>query len=128
MSEIERQARNWWARLLAWLRGAQGGEAARKARETLQDVRTSDAGRRAESALPWPCRPCRPLPPALCRPAGLAPVLTSWDTARPRCPGLPPWPRDGYSEVQGIRAAQEQVHVAVGGAEMPGPPLDLHRC
>src|SRR6266480_3710357 len=51
MSEIERQARGWWARLLAWLRGAQGGEAARKARETLQDVRTSDAGRRAESAL-----------------------------------------------------------------------------
>ena len=45
MSEIERQARGWWARLLAWLRGAQGGEAARKARETLQDVRTSDAGR-----------------------------------------------------------------------------------
>ena len=51
MSEIERQARNWWARLLAWLRGAQDGDAARKARETLQDVRTSDAGRRAESAL-----------------------------------------------------------------------------
>ena len=51
MSEIERQARNWWARLLAWLRGAQGGDAARKAREALQDVRTSDAGRRAESAL-----------------------------------------------------------------------------
>src|SRR6476646_9680680 len=51
MSEIERQARNWWARLLAWLRGAQNGDAARKARETLQDVRTSDAGQRAESAL-----------------------------------------------------------------------------
>jgi hypothetical protein len=51
MNEIERQARGWWARLLAWLRGAQGGDAARKARETLQDVRTSDAGRRAESAL-----------------------------------------------------------------------------
>ena len=29
MSEIERQARNWWARLLAWLRGAQDGDAAR---------------------------------------------------------------------------------------------------
>jgi hypothetical protein len=51
MNEIERQARGWWARLLAWLRGAQDGDAARKARETLQDVRTSDAGRRAESAL-----------------------------------------------------------------------------
>ena len=51
MSEIERQVRGWWDRLLAWLRGAQNGDAARKARETLQDVRTSDAGQRAESAL-----------------------------------------------------------------------------
>ena len=33
MSEIERQARSWWDRLLAWLRGAQNGDAARKARE-----------------------------------------------------------------------------------------------
>ena len=30
MNELERQARGWWARLLAWLRGAQGGDAARK--------------------------------------------------------------------------------------------------
>ena len=51
MSEIERQVRGWRDRLLAWLRGAQNGDAARKARETLQDVRTSDAGQRAESAL-----------------------------------------------------------------------------
>ena len=49
MSEIERQARGWWARLLAWVRGAQNGDAARKARETLQDVRTSDAGRKDRS-------------------------------------------------------------------------------
>ena len=58
MSEIERQVRGWWARLVAWLRGAQDGDAARKARETLQDVRTSDAGRRrvapARSRLPGP--------------------------------------------------------------------------
>src|SRR6185312_12731103 len=82
--------------------------------------------------------PDHTLPPALCGlsalprpragPVGSVGVLTSRDAVRPRCPGLPPWPRDGYSEVQGIRAAQEQVHVAVGGAEMPGPPLDLHRC
>jgi len=32
MSEIERQARSWWDRLLAWLRGAQNGDAARKTR------------------------------------------------------------------------------------------------
>ena len=51
MSEIERQVRGWWARLLTWLRGAQNGDAARKARETLHDVRASDAGQRAESAL-----------------------------------------------------------------------------
>ena len=51
MNEIERQARGWWARLMAWLRGAQNGDTARKAREALQDARTSDAGRRAESAL-----------------------------------------------------------------------------
>ena len=51
MSEIERQVRSWWDRLLAWLRGAQSGDTARKARETLHDVRSSDAGQRAESAL-----------------------------------------------------------------------------
>ena len=32
MSEIERQVRGWWDRLLAWLRGSQSGDAARKAR------------------------------------------------------------------------------------------------
>src|SRR6266566_3748810 len=56
------------------------------------------------------------------------PVLTSRDAACPRCPGLPPWPRDGYPEVQGIRAAEEQVHVAVGGAEVIAPSLDVHGC
>lgn len=48
MSEIERQVRGWWARLLAWLRG---GDASRRAKSALQDVRTSDAGRKAEAAL-----------------------------------------------------------------------------
>src|SRR4029077_21136590 len=79
---------------------------------------TCGTARRAAASPDTPCA----------GPVGPAPVLTSWDAACPRCPGLPPWPHDGDSEVQGIRAAQEQVHVAVGGAEMPGPPLDLHRC
>ena len=50
MTEIEQQVRGWWSRLIAWLRGAQHSDAARKARDTMQDVRTSDAGRRAEAA------------------------------------------------------------------------------
>ncbi len=51
MSEIERQVRGWWSRLLAWLRGAQQGDAARKAKSSLQDMRTSEAGRRAEATF-----------------------------------------------------------------------------
>ena len=51
MTESEQQVRGWWSRLIAWLRGAQHGDAARKARDTMQDVRTSDAGRRTEAAL-----------------------------------------------------------------------------
>ena len=50
MTEIEQQVRSWWSRLIAWLRGAEHGDAARKARAALQDVRTSDAGRRTEAA------------------------------------------------------------------------------
>ena len=44
MTEIEQQVRGWWARLIARLRGAQDGDAARKSRAALQDVRTSEAG------------------------------------------------------------------------------------
>jgi len=51
MSEIERQVRGWWARLMAWLRGAQHGEAAQRAKTAFGDMRTSDTGRKAESAL-----------------------------------------------------------------------------
>ncbi len=51
MSEIERQVQGWWARLIAWLRGAQHGEAARRARSALQEARASDAGQRAEAAV-----------------------------------------------------------------------------
>jgi hypothetical protein len=51
MSEIERQARGWWSRLLAWLRGAQRGDAAQRARTAVQDMRASDAGRKVETAL-----------------------------------------------------------------------------
>ena len=47
MTEIEQQVRGWWSRLIAWLRGAQHSDAARKARDTMQDVRTSDAARKA---------------------------------------------------------------------------------
>ena len=51
MNEIEQQVRGWWSKLIVWLRGAQHGDAASKARATLEDVRTSDAGRKAEAAL-----------------------------------------------------------------------------
>ena len=51
MSEIERQVRSFWVRLLDWLRGPRGAEATRRAKTALNDVRTSEAGRRAESAL-----------------------------------------------------------------------------
>src|SRR6266704_2868942 len=51
MSEIERQVRGFWARLLAWLRGPRGAEATRRAKSALDDVRTSQAARRAEAAL-----------------------------------------------------------------------------
>ncbi len=53
MSEIERQVRGWWARLLAWLRGAQGGDAARKgrkAKEAIKDLRDSEAVGKARDA------------------------------------------------------------------------------
>src|SRR5437764_1490676 len=50
MSEMERQVRGFWARIMEWLRGPRGAEAAQRARNALDDVRTSDVGRKAESA------------------------------------------------------------------------------
>lgn len=51
MSEMERQVRGFWARVMEWLRGPRGTAAAQRARNALDDVRTSDVGRKAESAL-----------------------------------------------------------------------------
>ena len=45
MSEIERQVRSFWARLLDWLRGPRGAEATRRAKVALNDVRTSECTR-----------------------------------------------------------------------------------
>ena len=48
MSEVERQVRSWWSRLLAWLRGAQHGDTAQRAKTAVHDMRTSDTGRKAD--------------------------------------------------------------------------------
>src|ERR1019366_6926855 len=51
MAGLEQQARDWWAKLVGWLRGGQRADAGRKARAALEDIRTSDTGRKAEAAL-----------------------------------------------------------------------------
>src|ERR1019366_372113 len=51
MAGLEQQARDWWAKLVGWLRGGQRTDAGRKARAALDDIRTSDTGRKAEAAL-----------------------------------------------------------------------------
>jgi hypothetical protein len=42
MAGLEQQARDWWAKLVGWLRGGQRTDAGRKARAALQDLRDSD--------------------------------------------------------------------------------------
>ena len=41
MAEFEQQAKSFWAKLIAWLRGGQRADAGRKAKAALQDLRTS---------------------------------------------------------------------------------------
>jgi hypothetical protein len=54
-SAMEQMLRNWWARITAWLhspeRSEQAGQVKSKAKDTVRDLRDSDAGRRAESAV-----------------------------------------------------------------------------
>ena len=42
MAEFEQQAKGWWSKLIAWLRGGQRADAGRKAKAALQDLRDSD--------------------------------------------------------------------------------------
>ena len=42
MAEFEQQAKGWWAKVIAWLRGGQRTDAGRKAKAALQDLRDSD--------------------------------------------------------------------------------------
>jgi hypothetical protein len=58
MAIDQQQPQGWWARLMAWLRGGQRGDAGRKAaaaaekaKARLQDVRSGEAARKAESAI-----------------------------------------------------------------------------
>ena len=51
MAEFEQQAKGWWAKVIAWLRGGQRTDAGRKAKAALQDLRTSETGRKAEAKI-----------------------------------------------------------------------------
>jgi hypothetical protein len=58
MAINQQQPQGWWARLMAWLRGGQRGDAGRKAaaaaekaKARLQDVRSGEAARKAEAAI-----------------------------------------------------------------------------
>jgi hypothetical protein len=51
MAEFEQQAKGWWAKVIAWLRGGQRTDAGRKAKAALQDLRDSETGRKAKAAF-----------------------------------------------------------------------------
>jgi hypothetical protein len=51
MSEMEQQVRGWWAKVIAWLRGGQRGDATHRAKTALADLRDSETGRKAEAAI-----------------------------------------------------------------------------